>query len=114
MKSSSVKLFEAGIADPKHYRDAVTNEWKIPDVYTKYLTMYVIRETTPQELFFRIRDGILWVKDKGYQVVWVDYPNEARESPYLLISLRYCKFLDRGYALVKVLKGDAQFDRLEY
>ena len=115
MKSSSLRLIDSGIKDPRAYRDSLVNDWSLPDEYTSKLGIYIQKETTPEAFFFHLKDGELKVKNKLFSVTWVNSPGTVREAKYVVVSLRYCNMLDRGYALVKTIKGDtAQFDRLEY
>lgn len=115
MKSSSLRMIDGGIGDPSKYRDAVIHDWNLAPEYRKHLTLFKILETTAPALFFHLRDGELSVRGKSYSVIWLNSPQTIRESPRILVSLRYCKYLERGYALVMVLKGEeAIFDILDY
>ena len=114
MKSSSLRMIDAGIPDPRDYRDSVIHDWNLSDNYVKHLQVFIIRESTPAKLFLHLKDGELKIKQKYYSVIWVNPPETVREAEIVLVSLRFCKFLDRGYALVKILKGDGKFEELEY
>lgn len=115
MKSSSIKMVDAGIADPRGYRDELINEWYMREDYAAHLTVYILRETRPELLFFHIKDGELFLGNKSYSIVWINPPSACREANRLLISLRYCSYLERGYALVKILQGsNHDYERLEY
>lgn len=113
-KTFTTNAFDAGISDPRNYRDAVIHDWQLLPKYQEHLVVYVIAETTPAELFFHLRDGELFIKDKPYSVTWIDNPALARASEILLVSLRFCKYMNKGYALVKTLKGNGTFKQLEY
>jgi hypothetical protein len=112
MKSSSLR--KAGIENPRLYRDALIHDWELAPEFISHLNVYILRETTPEQLFFHLNYGEIIVQGKQYSVVWCSSPSEVRLAEYLLISLRYCPHLERGYALVKILKGNSQFDKLEY
>lgn len=116
MKSSSLKLIDAGIHNPREYRDALIHDWYLCIDYVQHLETYVLRETMPSEFYFHLKDGELLVKGRSYSVIWVNSPAAIKEVPYILISLRYCKYLERGYALVKILKDASkhEFPKLEY
>jgi hypothetical protein len=114
MKSSSLKMLDAGIANPREYRDMLVHDWFIREDYIKFLDIYLLRETTPAKLFFHMKDGELKVGGKYYSITWLNSPAKIRESGVVLVSLRYCRFLERGYALVKILQGDSEFPTLEY
>lgn len=116
MKSSSLKMIDAGIADPRVYRDALIHDWFLPESMTKHLKVYILTETTPAQLFFNTRDGELKVKDKTYSLIWLNSPATVREARLVLVSLRFCKYLNRGYALVKLLQDpdNHEFSKLEY
>lgn len=116
MKSSSLKMVEAGITNPREYRDALIHDWFLDGKYVKHLDIHVLRETPPSQFFFHLKDGELIVKGKSYSVVWINSPTMCREVPIILVSLRYCKYLDRGYALVKILRDSNkhEFPQLEY
>lgn len=118
MKSSDMnfthKAFDAGVSDPRDYRDCVIHDWNLLPEYQKHLVVYVIAETTPADLFFHLKDGELFIKEKPYAVTWIDSPATARVSEILLVSLRFCKYMNKGYALVKTLRGHGQFKQLEY
>jgi hypothetical protein len=116
MKSSSIKLaLEAGIPNAREYRDALIHEWYLQPQYSEKLDIYVLRETTPEKLFFHLKDGELLVNGKSYSVTWINGTRACREANYLLVSLRYCRHLERGYALVKVLQGTSvEYLQLDY
>lgn len=116
MKSSSIKLVqEAGIPEPNKYRDALIHNWYLDDDYRKALEQYFLRETTPEELFFHIdRDGELLIQGRSYSITWINGAKAIRESLQCLVSIRYCKYLNRGYALIKTKDGDFTNERLEY
>jgi len=114
MKSSSLRLLKEGIDNPRIYRDCLIHEWYLQPQYIEKLDIYILRETTPEKLFFNLKDGELKIKGKLYSVTWMNSPKEVRDSEVLLLSIRYCIFLERGYALIKVLKGDTTYDILEY
>lgn len=114
MKSSSIKMIDAGISNPREYRDSLIHDWELKPEYIEHLGMYILRETRPSTFFFHLKDGELTVKGRQYSIVWINSPKEIREAQHLLLSLRYCRFLERGYVLVKVLQGDGTFVELEY
>jgi hypothetical protein len=116
MKSSSLKLVEAGIPNPREYRDAIIHDWYLNEDHIKHLDLHILRETRPSDFFFHVKDGELKVKGRSFSVIWVNSPAIIREAAFILISLRYCKHLERGYALVKVLKDapNHEFPKLEY
>lgn len=118
MKSSSLKstaaLAEMGV-DPSKYRDALIHEWYLQGEYAQHLEVYILRESSTETFFFHTKDGELTVKGKPYSVTWINSPAVIRQSyAHVLISLRYCRFLGRGYALVKGLEGEKVFDKMEY
>jgi hypothetical protein len=112
MKSSSLKLIKSGV-DPSHYRDALIHDWFLEDMYSKQLEIFILKETTPQEFFDNIKDGEVRIKGRNYSVIWINSPSASRRARRLLISIRFCGLLHRGYALVKILEK-GQFDTLEY
>lgn len=115
MKSSSLKLAkELGLDNPREYRDALIHDWYLAPQFIEKLDIYILRESTPEKFFFNLKDGEVKVKGKLYSVTWCNSPVEVRQANFLLLSLRYCRHLERGYVLVKVLKGDTQYDTLEY
>lgn len=114
MKSSSLQMMDAGIPDPRDYRDNIIHEWYLTQNYIEKLSIYILRETPKEEFFFNVHDGELKVKGKLYSITWNNSPSKCREAKILLVSLRYCPFLDRGYALVRILKGNTQYQQLEY
>lgn len=114
MKSSSIKLVDAGIPNPSNYRDSLIHDWYLKDEYKDKLSIFILRETTKELFFFNVKDGELLVQGKQYSITWVSSPSACREHTFLLVSLRYCPHLDRGYALVQVLKGNGQYETLEY
>lgn len=116
MKSSSLKLLDAGIEKPREYRDAIIHDWYLSSTYVSHLETHILRETRPSEFYFHMRDGELIVKGRSYSVIWINSPASIKEVPYILISLRYCRYLERGYALVKILKDSSkhEFPKLEY
>jgi len=114
MKSSSLRLLKEGIDNPRIYRDCLIHEWYLQPQYKEKLDIYILRETTPEKFFFNLKDGELKVKGKLYSISWMNSPKEVREAAFILLSIRYCRHLERGYCLVKVLKGDTQYDILEY
>lgn len=115
MKSSSLKLVAAGIKDPSHYRDNVIHTWHLQEDYQKNLEVFMLKQTTRTQLFDHTKDGELYVHEKKYSITWINSPNaiNKHEHDRLLLSFRYCKNLDRGYVLVKILHM-GQFDELEY
>lgn len=114
MKSSSLKMIDAGISNPREYRDELTNEWYPRPDYREHLEIFVLCETEPALLFFALKDGDIIVKGKSYSVTWINPPSKCREAKFLLVSLRYCRYLERGFALVKVLQGSNKYMELEY
>ena len=117
MKSSSLKIAkELGflIEDLRLYRDALIHDWYLAPQYQEKLSIFILRETTPEEFFFHFIDGELIVHGKLYSVTWCNSPEAVRKSAVLLLSLRFCKYLERGYVLVKVLMGNSEYDKLEY
>lgn len=114
MKSSSLRLLkEANIQSPSEYRDSLIHAWALKEAYRKNLSIYLLRETTPEKFFFHMKDGELRIQGKLYSITWINSPKEVRECSIIVVSLRYCRILDRGYALVQTLK-EGQFDALEY
>jgi hypothetical protein len=107
-------MINSGIADPRHYRDALIHEWYLQSDYREKLSVFILKETTKELFFFNIKDGELKIKGKQYSITWINSPSVCRENTFLLVSLRYCPLLERGYALVQVLKGDGQYEQLEY
>lgn len=114
MKSSSLKMIDSGIKDPRAYRDALVHDFYVPEEYQKHLKMYLLAETHVGQMFLNIKDGELTVKNRQYSITWLDSPAIVRENSYALVSLRWCDYLHRGYALVKVLRGEGKFQTLEY
>lgn len=114
MKSSSLKMMDAGIKEPAFYRDSLIHNWYLDTDYQRHLKLYVLAETTPGQFFLNFKDGELIVKKRSYSVTWIDSPAVCRDTDFLLVSLRYCEHLKRGYALVKVLRGEGKFNELEY
>lgn len=109
-------MLEAGIANPREYRDALIHDWFLRPDYIKHLDLHILRETKPADFFFHAKDGELKVQNKSYSIVWVNSPALIRQAKLALVSLRYCKYLDRGYALVKVLQDadNHEFPKLDY
>jgi hypothetical protein len=115
MKSSSIRLAEqAGIPNAREYRDALIHEWYLQPHFADNLEIFVLRVTEPKDLFFHIRDGELLIGGRSYSITWVNGAKHCREANELLVSLRYCRYLERGYALVKLCVGDHNHERLEY
>lgn len=118
MKSSSLKLIkDAGVASPSEYRDNLIHNWYLSEEYSKHLTMHILRETESLDFFKHFsKDGELQVKEHFYSVTWINSPATIRKNKYCLVSLRYCPYLGRGYALVKVLfdSDKSEFPKLEY
>lgn len=115
MKSSKIQeLVAAGIESPKEYRDSLKNDWKLPEKYMDKLSMHFIRETTPEELFNHAEDGILRIKGMPLELTWLSFPSKLRKADYLIVSVRACPILKRAFALVQELRGDGQYERLEY
>ena len=118
MKSSSLKMaMECGIQEPAKYRDALIHEWYLNPLYAEKLVMFTLLKITSKELELRIDKGELYIGDKQYSITWIDTPQAVYESKskYALISFRFCKYLNTGYALVKVLKGDhTEFNAVEH
>lgn len=115
MKSSSLKLVGQGISNPSDYRDALIHEWYLRKEYATNLAMYMLKET-PIELFqANSKDGELTVQGKKYSITWIHSPSKIKkaDTKRLLVSIRYCRDLDRGYVLVKLLET-GQFEELEY
>lgn len=115
MKSSSLRqMVKDGTLSPRDYRDALIHDWYLTDEYKKHLLMYMLAETTPEEFFAHTKDGELFLGDRSYSITYIHSPAILRKADYLVLSLRYCEKLQRGYVLVKVLEGNGQFKQLEY
>ena len=118
MKSSSLlkaaKELGFTLDDVRIYRDELIHNWYLNPTYQEKLIVYILRETTTEKFFFNLKDGELRVKGKAYSVIWLNTPDTVKKASILLLSLRYCKYLDRGYAIVKVLLGDSEYSELEY
>lgn len=113
MKSSSLKLIDAGIKEPAKYRDALIHSWYLPDEYSAHLEVYIQRETLTYLFFTHIQHGELSIAHKKYSITFIQPINKLKQYKRLLISIRYCRDLDRGYALVKGLDS-GQFENLVY
>lgn len=113
MKSSSLKHLAKSNVDPAKYRDSIIHEWYLDPVYAENLEVFIIRETTSTAFFDHVMDGEVKIKGHNFSVIWINSPAVCRKTRRLLVSIRYCKHLNRGYALVKVLDG-GQFNELEY
>lgn len=105
-----------GIVNPSDYRDALIHTWYLRQEYANNLEVYILCETTVGEFIANQKDGELTIRGKKYSITWISSPAKINksESRRLLVSIRYCRELDRGYALVKLLEGDGQFNVLEY
>lgn len=117
MKSSSLRLLEEGIENPREYRDMLIHDWFLRSDYADKLEIHILKETKPSELFFHLSDdGELLIRGRSYSVTWINSPAKVREAEFALVSLRFCKFLNRGYALIKVLQDpqNHEFEKLEY
>ena len=114
MKSSSIQMVKSGIESPKEYRDSIIHDWYLPNKYKQHLSMYILAEAKVIEFFKHSNDGELLIKGKKYSITFIHSPEKLRKNTYCLISLRYSDLLERGYALVKVLEGNGQFNPLEY
>lgn len=114
VRSSSLKMIDAGIANPREYRDELINEWYVRSDYLTHVQIYIVREAIPADVFFRIKDGELTIQNKQYSVTWINPPSACREAKNLLISLRFCKYLGHGFALIKILRGEAEYERLQF
>lgn len=115
MKSSSLKLVDSGIANPSHYRDSLIHTWTLQDDYASHLQVYMLKETSVDDFLLHSKDGELFIQEKKYSLIYIHSPAKIKkaDSRRLLLSIRYCRDLDRGYALVKILEV-GNFDRLEY
>lgn len=109
MNSSSLKIcIEAGIPSPREYRDALIHEWYLSPIHAEKLVTYILLSIKTKELDKRIEDGEFYIEDKKYSVVWIDRPTEVYNNDWALLSFRFCKYLQIGYVLVKVLKGNPE------
>lgn len=115
MKSSStMQLRKDGVIDPSHYRDSLIHEWYLRADYQNRLKFYILRESTVDNFLDNSNDGELKVKDRSYSITYISGLSKIRKADKVLISLRYCEYLERGYALVKILEGSGQFIEMEY
>lgn len=116
MKSSSIKLAkEAGINNAREYRDALIHDWYLSPIFAEKLVVFIQRETPSKELFTRMKDGEIKIGGNTYSIVWINHPTEIKKKySHALVSLRYCKHLERGYILVKALQGSGVFPELVY
>lgn len=112
MKSSSLKMIDAGISNPREYRDALIHEWHLKEEYRRHLVVFMLRYTTPQSFFRFMKDGELTIARKSHSVTWINHPNIIRGADRILVSVRYCGMLDRGYVLVK--KYDHDIDEIDF
>lgn len=115
MKSSSLKLVGQGIDNPSHYRDSLIHDWRLQRDYANHLEVYMLKETNVDDFILHSKDGELFVQEKKYSIIYIHSPAKIKkaDSKRVLCSFRFCRDLDRGYVLVKILE-DGVFDRLEY
>jgi hypothetical protein len=78
------------------------------------LILYILRSSTVDDFLDNSLDGELKVQDKSYSITYISGLSKIKKADMVLISLRYCDYLERGYALVKVLEGSGQFIEMEY
>lgn len=107
-------MIDAGIPNPREYRDALIHDFHLDAKHQKFLKQYFLAEAMTRDLFMHIKDGELHIKKKSYSVIWIEPPSKVRDASVALVSLRWCDHLNRGYVLVKILRGDGQFSSLEY
>lgn len=115
MKSSStMQLRKDGVTNPSHYRDSLIHEWYLRQDYQDRLKHYILRSSSVDDFLDNSNDGELKVKDRSYSITYINGLSKIRKADKVLISLRYCEYLERGYALVKILEGSGQFIGMEY
>jgi len=106
MKSSSLKLMtEVGISNPREYRDMLIHDWFVPPEIKERLDLFFIAMSDSDELMYAINDGEVKVNGKNYSVIWIQSPETVYKNDKALMSFRYCRYLQRGYVLVKKLEG---------
>lgn len=111
MRSSSLKLaLEHGIAQPKLYRDNLIHEWFLDDLDRDRLDSFFQAKEYSAELKDHIKNGCFYIGNKEYQITWIHRPETIYKAEFALLSFRYCKYLQCGYVLIKVLTGDCAAD----
>lgn len=104
MKSSSIRgltsLTKLNI-NPREYRDAVIHDWDLKDTFRKQLGLYMLRKVSGPALLNKVVNGEIVVNQEPYSVIWVSGPAKVKKTQTVLLSLRYCDMLNRGYALIK-------------
>lgn len=102
MRSSSLKMvMQHGIKSPQKYRDALIHEWYVPEEYKQHLQQHFLVREAGGVLSNRIKEGTITVGSYIYEVVWIHKPQTVYKERYALLSFRYCKYLNCGYALIK-------------
>jgi len=106
MRSSSLKsLAEQGIRSPREYRDSLIHDWYLKEETINYLEEYLLRSVSAENLFEMVIDGEIQLGKHKYQLIWIHKPASVRQTGKAIVSFRYCKFLNCGYALVRKQDG---------
>src|SRR5260221_6445973 len=102
MRSSSLKLLNnSGIDHPREFRDKLIHEWYLQWEEIKYLDEHLLTAIPIEEFFSKIKEGEIQWGRFTYQIIWIQKPESIKKSGLAIVSFRFCKFLNCGYALVK-------------
>lgn len=111
MRSSSLKLLQSEVDNPREFRDKIIHDWFLTSEEVRHLHKHLLSAIPVEEFFDKIEHGQIQHGDYAYQVVWIHKAASVKKSGKAIVSFRYCKFLNCGYALVK--KNNIDKDDIE-